>query len=981
MKPNDISLMAIREQKEKSTFVGRTQFQLSLSKIIESTGTLESPIIALHGIGGVGKSALLRQIQYSARKKVPFALVDIHVARTILDVIVSLREQIGNNQDFSDLDETLRWYRDTQHQIQKVLVPEINLENKSGEHSPSKKTLLTYLGDNDIERFLNVDREITKYFILGLNNLVKRTNRAVLSFDTFEEAPHFLVEWLRSDLLTGGITGKCLIIISGRKNIVEDWQEWTEVIQSMQLEHFSKIEIEEFCAKRNLSVDETYVQTLSRFSKGLPLALVLIAESMRRGEFSYTDQLMTSKQYGINRQIVEQFMRGIKEAQMRDVLEVGATFRYFDEESINSVIGNVDVDTQIARLYDFGFVHIRSDGKWAFHDVVREFINKDINRRSEVRWKTLNKKASEFYEIGLDACQAHSSEWEKLAIERLYHLLWADEKQAMNLAGNYVISDINLYSGFRQNVVQLIEDFPLKTISREYWLTFFGFQIEQTGDSLNWLPTTLRAIEWLENENISLEVRARLSQSVGEYYRLMGNWSEATKFLKKSLVACQTSDSKKLSESVAGLAMHNLAHIYRQQGKYDDALEYIELAETAFNSSGNISGLARVINNKGQFYKQLKCYDFALSCHNQSLRLCQQVADQFSVGRTYIYIAQIYLEKKDIDTANEYFQRAERLISEGGAGYWQKGVLAGRIIIHMAKKEWSKAEILVEQGLALARKHKDHLSTAKALFILANLKLIYGDPVGSLKNTDDAVVICDKYGYIELLAQVSSLRASCQIKIASEIDFSKGKENDIRFIVEEFLRSMENAVLFDHFLLDEVLETIAKSLYNVAHIIGRDVALKIVDSILQSWVTLVVQEEHVEEIEIKVRKRDLRIIDRAINLPNHQPSDDYLQKYDDCLMILGKLIRNKEQDYDTFLVLKQRLVENISVTRKYGDKDTQRIERAEVIDSLNKLSIDITQLPFIDLADQITFNLTESDLSSTLSKYKLVELKDKLERI
>lgn len=450
---------------------------------------------------------------------------------------------------------------------------------------------------------------------------------------------------------------------------------------------------------------------------------------------------------------------------------------------------------------------------------------------------------------------------------------------------------------------------------------------------------------------------------------------------KKSLAACQTSDSKNLSESVAGLAMHNLAHIYRQQGKYDDALKYIELAETAFNSSGNISGLARVINNKGQLYKQLKCYDYALSCHNQSLMLCQQVADQFSVGRTYIYIAQIYLEKKDLDTADEYFQRAESLISEGGAGYWQKGVLAGRIIIHMAKKEWSEAEILVEQGLVLARKHKDQLSTAKALFILANLKLIYGDPVSSLKNTDEAVLICDKYGYIELMAQVSSLRASCQTTIVSKIGFSKIKGNDVRFIVQEFLRSMENAVLFDHFLLDEVLEIIAKSSYNLAHVIGRDVALTMVDNILQSWTTLVIQEEHVGDLEIKVRKRDLRIIDRAMNLPNHQPPGDYLQKYDNCLMILGKLIRNADQDYDTFLVLKQRLVENISVTRKYGDKDTQRIERAEVIDSLNKISIDVAQLPFIDLADQITFSSTESDLAPTLSKYKLIELKDKLERI
>ena len=63
-------------------------------------------------------------------------------------------------------------------------------------------------------------------------------------------------------------------------------------------------------------------------------------------------------------------------------------------------------------------------------------------------------------------------------------------------------------------------------------------------------------------------------------------------------------------------------------------------------------------------------------------------------------------------------------------------------------------------------------------------------------------------------------------------------------------------------------------------------------------------------------------------------------------------LRNRVEDhprYSEFLVYQQRLTDNIRQSRLYGDIGVRKVERSEIIDCLNELSLSVLGIPFTDL--------------------------------
>jgi competence ComEA-like helix-hairpin-helix protein len=80
--------------------------------------------------------------------------------------------------------------------------------------------------------------------------------------------------------------------------------------------------------------------------------------------------------------------------------------------------------------------------------------------------------------------------------------------------------------------------------------------------------------------------------------------------------------------------------------------------------------------------------------------------------------------------------------------------------------------------------------------------------------------------------------------------------------------------------------------------------------------------------------------------------------------LLNHVNRNHPH-YNELLVYQQRLTENIGQSRQYGDNDTRRTDRSEIIDHLNKLSLSVLHMPFNDLCEPST-STTEQELTEYL---------------
>lgn len=78
-------------------------------------------------------------------------------------------------------------------------------------------------------------------------------------------------------------------------------------------------------------------------------------------------------------------------------------------------------------------------------------------------------------------------------------------------------------------------------------------------------------------------------------------------------------------------------------------------------------------------------------------------------------------------------------------------------------------------------------------------------------------------------------------------------------------------------------------------------------------------------------------------------TNDPLSVYEDNLRCLLARLRGDRSLYQDVLVYEQRLTENINHTRRYGDTDKRKADRAEIIDRLNDLSLSIWNTPFTEL--------------------------------
>ena len=78
-------------------------------------------------------------------------------------------------------------------------------------------------------------------------------------------------------------------------------------------------------------------------------------------------------------------------------------------------------------------------------------------------------------------------------------------------------------------------------------------------------------------------------------------------------------------------------------------------------------------------------------------------------------------------------------------------------------------------------------------------------------------------------------------------------------------------------------------------------------------------------------------------------SHDIYIVYEEGIRRLLSQLNQIQPAYSDVLVYQQRLVENITQTRRYGDTETRRAERAEIIDRLNELTLSVSNCTFVDL--------------------------------
>ena len=102
--------------------------------------------------------------------------------------------------------------------------------------------------------------------------------------------------------------------------------------------------------------------------------------------------------------------------------------------------------------------------------------------------------------------------------------------------------------------------------------------------------------------------------------------------------------------------MHQLAIIYEQQGKLDDALAFNQQSLELLEKIGHQEGKAASLQQLAIIYQQQGKLDDALALHQQSLQIAEKIGNQQGKAASLHQLAIIYEQqgKLDLIFSNRY---------------------------------------------------------------------------------------------------------------------------------------------------------------------------------------------------------------------------------------------------------------------------------------------------------------------------------------
>ncbi len=677
-------------------------------------------IVHFYGVGGIGKSSLLRQFRRIAQRSgYPVAIVDMQVHFSVDEILRSVREQVGGRNDraFAEFDKALDLFNDVKSRLQGA-VGSVTSGIVSGlrEGVPlglgalavdtigeeqMRAWLYRHLPRASADLYLHSDRILTEKLIVGLNQLTQQHRaRIVLMFDTYEQSSEAQDDWLRDTFIDSDLSSAVLIVIAGRDPLPGRWHEWGSVLLSRELQRFTEEEAREYLRKRGIT-DPALVEALQGFTERLPWALALLTDTPGVSEMTASDLHQGSYRHVVGDKLVERFVSQVEDdADMRELVDVCTVVRTFDHDVVRAVWNQQAVDEPMLRLRRYSFVHVRADGRWSLNQVVREFLDQALRRRSQSHWTELNQRAAIFYQERAATLPRFSGEWNWYTLESLYHQLRLDEDNGiLQFASLFEEAKHLSRYDFCSELLSNIQDVQLAHPYNQHWLTFYHGVISRVVNVFGWDEADAIDRELYSQTDLPPALRARVTTDLGRYYyQILGENKPAIEMFNESLTLRRDLNDEQgqahvlshmaVAQSAAGnfdagrengLACVELARrlkapyrlgwgyyslgvVEKRAANQNAALDYFRCSLETFEAAGYEFEPGIVHYQMGRLALSIGKPKVALEHFTTNIDLMQKYDKLALAARTMVDICEVYLAQDDAASLATQASEAQQLI-------------------------------------------------------------------------------------------------------------------------------------------------------------------------------------------------------------------------------------------------------------------------------------------------------------------------------
>jgi hypothetical protein len=425
--------------------------------------TLPKRIFVIHGVGGVGKSSLLRMFRLHCKSlNVAVALASGDEQKSVLDVLARWIEDLkADGVSVALFSKTFKQYRAIQAKVDKQAKKAQDARSRMADVAgkAASKTaeaaggalagaalgsiipgvgtaiggvlggvlggmgadaledwLRGFLTKPDIDLLLDPAKKLSEDFLADVASAAEK-RRIALMLDTFEQMTA-LDNWVCE--MAQRLHANALLVIAGRAlpNWSRAWQSWQMHAQVEELKPMTEDVMRDlvrryYATMRGGEPNSAQVEAIIRFARGLPMVVTSAVQLW----IKYGVEDFQSVKTEIVANLVDRLMEGVSSA-LIPALEAAAVVRWFDQPILRAVMGLTDVRELYNELRRFPFVRTRAEGL-ALHDAVREIMDENLRVQDSERHCELHERAAAYFEKRLE--KETDEEAERLGLERLYH--------------------------------------------------------------------------------------------------------------------------------------------------------------------------------------------------------------------------------------------------------------------------------------------------------------------------------------------------------------------------------------------------------------------------------------------------------------------------------------------------------------------------------------------------------------------------------
>ena len=707
-------------------FTGREKERRFFVSMLE--GRKPARVLVITGMGGIGKTELLKQFQRLAGQRgIPWARVDGTAAEDVPRILDEVARQLASQGlELGPLTGSLREYARVKARLpapsRAVLtsvaeaiggaaraVPMVPAEVAEAVQKVSGQvagTIYDVLKRTDVELYLDAQRFLTDQFLLALD---KADRPLVLFFDAYEKMLG-LDAWVRELATQVGGRGVWLVI-AGQIQLSSRWSNVSGVHQ-FTLNSLTDREARRFLRRKGLS-DPALIEDIASFSHCVPLALHLAADLALK--YDIRDFGSASQKQEIVDQLLERTAL-VAAAQDTQVLLACAIPRALNVPLVARLLPDRDAAAVMADLRTRPYVVFAPAGL-ALHDSVREFACAKLKFENRPLFERLHRAAIEYYDeqLGLlsEGCRELSADWHRQAQERLYHTLHLDEEQGYRyfntlywqIDGQFQFAEcLNLASAFLR--------FPFSDERLVRWGCWH--KAHALFDLNRWVEAKALYLRVLEEET-DPTWRSYTLNELGKTATMLNQWHAARDYLEEAIrLKRQLSDEYGLGVALTRLAdVH--AWLHTEQG-YKEIRLFRE-ALGIFERLGHKYRQAEVNYCLSWSHRSVGRWDEAEQYALAALALCEE-AEQgeyralYQRGRTLDVLAHSHRHRGLFKTAEGYAREAVASFRRLDHEYRLADALQGLAHVAILRGNLGEARACLEEALDIATGMDDKFTVA-----------------------------------------------------------------------------------------------------------------------------------------------------------------------------------------------------------------------------------------------------------------------------